>query len=62
MCGEYEGPIKAYERLGIEQLRLPTDDHFEPALADMSAAVRFIAEHKVKKEKVAYCTQIAVYL
>ena len=25
----------SYSRLGLKQLRLPTDDHYEPALADM---------------------------
>ena len=30
MCNEFSGPEKAYERLGMKQLRLPTDDHFEP--------------------------------
>ena len=30
MCNEFSGPENAYERLGIKQLRLPTDDHFEP--------------------------------
>ena len=30
VCNEFSGPVGAYERLGIKQLRLPTDDHFEP--------------------------------
>ena len=35
MCKEYRGPIKAYHKLGIEQLHLPTIDHTEPSLQDM---------------------------
>jgi atypical dual specificity phosphatase len=52
MCAEYAGPEEAYKQLGIHQLRLPTDDHYEPLLADMKAAVNFIAECKGRNEKV----------
>ena len=31
MCEEYKGPISKYNELGIEQLYLPTTDHFEPS-------------------------------
>ena len=31
MCEEYKGPTSKYNELGIEQLYLPTTDHFEPS-------------------------------
>jgi hypothetical protein len=34
-CEEYEGPVEKYEELGIQQLHLPTTDHFEPSLDDL---------------------------
>lgn len=52
MCAEYSGPEAAYQQLGIQQLRLPTDDHYEPALTDMEAAISFIAKCKARNEKV----------
>lgn len=52
MCNEFSGPEKAYERLGMKQLRLPTDDHFEPNVSDFQDAVAFIKRFKVKNEKV----------
>uniref|UniRef100_A0A7S2Y0R4 Tyrosine specific protein phosphatases domain-containing protein n=1 Tax=Fibrocapsa japonica TaxID=94617 RepID=A0A7S2Y0R4_9STRA len=45
LCEEYRGPVDQYRNLGMEQLRLPTVDHFEPPLADIEAAVRFIHTH-----------------
>jgi hypothetical protein len=35
MCDEYGGPIKKYEQLGMQQLRLRTVDHFEPSVNDL---------------------------
>ena len=35
MCEEYGGPAHKYKKLGIEQLHLPTTDHFEPTVEDM---------------------------
>ena len=52
MCNEYSGPTGAYARLGITQLRLPTDDHYEPRVTDMQEAVDFINMYKERKEKV----------
>jgi atypical dual specificity phosphatase len=34
-CEEYEGPVEQYKELGIQQLYLPTTDHFEPSLDDL---------------------------
>ena len=39
---EWKGPVKAYAKYGIEQLRLPTIDHVEPTVDDMERAVAFI--------------------
>jgi atypical dual specificity phosphatase len=35
MCDEYRGPIEKYRKLGIEELWLPTVDHFEPSFEDL---------------------------
>lgn len=35
MCEEYRGPLRKYKELGIEELYLPTTDHFEPELEDL---------------------------
>jgi hypothetical protein len=35
LCEEYRGPLKKYGRLGMEELYLPTTDHFEPAVEDL---------------------------
>jgi atypical dual specificity phosphatase len=52
LCAEYQGPVKAYNELGITQLWLPTVDHFEPSLDSMKDAVKFINERKAKGGKV----------
>ena len=52
MCTEYPGPQKAYDELGIKQLRLPTVDHFEPTLIQLREAVKFINVFKNKGERV----------
>jgi len=54
MCQEYGGPLKAYNRLGIEQLHLPTIDHVEPSFEDMKAAVKFIAEYESQNKGRVY--------
>lgn len=52
MCDEYSGPVTSYERLGIEQLRLPTVDHFEPSVEDLKLAVAFIQRHEQNGDRV----------
>lgn len=52
MCSEYNGPKGYYSALGIKQLHLPTVDHFEPTVSQMTEAVRFIQEYKNKGERV----------
>lgn len=45
MCEEMPGPIKAYERLGIEQLWLPTVDFNHPSDEHVDAGADFIEKH-----------------
>lgn len=52
MCEEYQGPMKSYRRLGIEHLRLPTVDHFEPSVEDLKKAVSFIQKHESRGDRV----------
>ncbi len=52
MCEEYQGPVKSYKRLGIEHLRLPTVDHFEPSVEDLKKAVSFIQKHEYQGGRV----------
>jgi len=54
MCEEYKGPIKTYQQLGIEQLHLPTTDHFEPSFDDMQKAVAFIQDYEQNKKGKVY--------
>lgn len=35
MCEEYKGPLREYRELGMEELHLPTTDHFEPSYEDL---------------------------
>jgi atypical dual specificity phosphatase len=51
-CEEYPGPTQEYERLGIEQLRVPTIDFTPPRLADVRRAVAFIASRAERGETV----------
>jgi atypical dual specificity phosphatase len=52
MCAEYAGPVAAYERAGIVQERLPTEDFTPPTLQDVEGSVAFIAEHAAHGETV----------
>lgn len=52
MCEEYRGPIKEYKKLGIEQLWLPTVDHYEPSEEDLITAVSFIQRHEAQGSSV----------
>lgn len=52
MCEEYRGPVEKYKRLGIEELYLPTTDHFEPELEDLFSAVKFIKKFEKAGERV----------
>ena len=46
LCEEYDGPSRLYDELGIEELRVPTTDHFEPSVHDIIQAVQFIQRYK----------------
>jgi hypothetical protein len=52
LCREYRGPIRHYERLGMEELYLPTTDHFEPTVGDLETAVNFIAQYQQHGKRV----------
>ena len=52
MCDEYRGPVSSYKKLGIEQLRLPTVDHFEPSFEDLKKAVEFIQKYEAEGGRV----------
>jgi len=43
LCEEYRGPLRKYKELGMEQLYLPTTDHFEPTVEDLIVSARAVA-------------------
>ena len=53
MCQEWRGPTRMYRKLGIEELYLPTTDHFEPSQEDLMSALSFIKRHE-KQGKTVY--------
>lgn len=53
MCEEYFGPMREYERLGIEQLHLPTVDFTHPLEEHVQAGAAFIEKH-VSKGGIVY--------
>lgn len=52
MCEEYAGPLPEYQRLGIEQLWLPTTDFQHPSREMVDQGAGFIERHKQKGGKV----------
>jgi atypical dual specificity phosphatase len=52
MCEEYRGPIRQYKDLGIEELCLPTTDHFEPSQEDLLSALSFIQRYQAQGKSV----------
>jgi atypical dual specificity phosphatase len=46
MCEEYPGPVAQYQRLGIEQLWLPTTDFQHPTADMVEQGANFIEQHK----------------
>lgn len=44
MQDEYCGPLEALREFGMEQLRLPTVDHFEPTPEQITKGVEFITK------------------
>lgn len=51
-CEEYPGPVEEYEKLGIEQLWIPTTDFTHPRLEDVTRAVEFVQRHAESGETV----------
>ena len=43
-CQEYEGPVAEYERLGIQQLRVPTIDFTHPSLESVQRSMQFMTD------------------
>ena len=52
MCQEWRGPTRQYKTLGIEELYLPTTDHFEPELEDLISALSFINRFEAQGKSV----------
>ena len=54
MQAEYGGPVDAYAALHppIVQLWIPVVDHTEPSIEQLEAAVKFIAKHRARGERV----------
>lgn len=52
MCVEFPGPIAQYDRMGIEQLWLPTVDFTPPELENIVRGVEFIDRHTEAGGKV----------
>ena len=48
LMDEWQGPVAAYSKYGIEQLWLPTIDHVEPSVSSMEMAVEFIKKIRAK--------------
>ena len=51
-CEEYAGPQTAYQKSGIEQLRVPTTDFTPPSLEHINQAVQFMDEQIAQGKKV----------
>ncbi|MEM7476407.1 MAG: dual specificity protein phosphatase family protein [Planctomycetota bacterium] len=45
-CEEMQGPIAEYEKLGIEQLWIPTTDFHHPSQESVSSGAEFIEKHR----------------
>jgi len=52
MCQEWRGPTRVYKELGIEELYLPTTDHFEPSQEDLISALFFIKRYEAQGKSV----------
>ena len=59
-CEEYGGPVRAYRRAGIEQLRVPTIDFTPPSVASIERAVIFMRQQIAQGRTVyVHCNLIA---
>jgi len=52
MCEEWRGPTRHFKKLGMEELYLPTTDHFEPSQEDLISALSFIKRHEAQGKTV----------
>lgn len=52
LCDEFNGSINDYNKLGIEQLWLPTVDHYEPSVSSLWSAIKFISKYKKMNQQV----------
>eukprot|EP00527_Entomoneis_sp_CCMP2396_P006077 CAMPEP_0198141752 /NCGR_PEP_ID=MMETSP1443-20131203/4696_1 /TAXON_ID=186043 /ORGANISM="Entomoneis sp., Strain CCMP2396" /LENGTH=275 /DNA_ID=CAMNT_0043804581 /DNA_START=55 /DNA_END=882 /DNA_ORIENTATION=+ len=52
LCEEYDGPIQKYKQLGMTELHLPTQDHYEPNLKDLRKAVDLIQKFEKEGKRV----------
>ncbi|KAL3920934.1 MAG: hypothetical protein SGILL_003013 [Bacillariaceae sp.] len=52
LCEEYRGPVKQWRKLGVEEMYLPTTDHFEPSQEDLLSALSFIKRHEAMGNRV----------
>jgi len=63
MCAEYGGPVKQYEKLGVEQRRYKVIDHFEPSVKDLKSIVLFLRENEVNGKRVyVHCRSVPFIL
>lgn len=51
-CEEFEGPVAAYAKLGIEQLWIPTVDFNHPSRENVVAGADFIQRHAEQAGRV----------
>ena len=54
LCAEYAGPQKAYQRLGIPSLRLPTIDHCIPSIEHLRKGVEWIYRQQEHGDGTTY--------
>eukprot|EP01088_Endostelium_zonatum_P019166 TRINITY_DN6482_c0_g1_i1.p1 TRINITY_DN6482_c0_g1~~TRINITY_DN6482_c0_g1_i1.p1 ORF type:complete len:141 (-),score=21.81 TRINITY_DN6482_c0_g1_i1:52-474(-) len=52
LCWEDVGHDTSYTKNGIEQLRVPTVDHYNPSVEDIEKAVKFIEKYVNRGERV----------
>jgi atypical dual specificity phosphatase len=45
-CDEYSGPVKSYEKFGIQQLHLPITDFVAPTPAEIETAVQWMRSRR----------------
>ena len=54
-CEEYPGPVAAYQKADIEQLRIPTIDFTPPCLEDVERAIEFMDEAAPRGSIYVHC-------